>query len=167
MNRQQPRNLAKQGKYAGFTLLEIMVVITVVGILASIAYSSYTQYLTRSRRAEAFAALQQFSNALEQRFTIDAAYLPATGVNFVTPPANVFNATVPLDGGGNPYYNLTVRSTTNTTFTVRATPIGVQAGDGIIELDHNMNKRWDENNSGCPTDNVCTADVGESDWKKN
>lgn len=147
-------------KNHGFTLLELMIVVAIVGILAAIAYSSYSQYVERARRTEAFAALEQLSNALEQNFTINAAYLPSTSTNFVPPPTTIFTSTVPLDGGAPPYYNLTVRSPSQTTFTVRATPTGVQTGDGAIEINQNRVKRWDKDNSG-------TFDADENNWKKH
>ena len=157
-------------KFHGFTLMELMIVVTIIGILASIAFTSYTQYVVRAKRAEAFAALEQLAGFVEQGFTINSFYVSSnTTSTFLSPSAIPigFPDTVPLDGGGTAYYNLFVNNPSQTVFTVRATPTGVQAGDGIIELDHNTNKRWDENNSGCPSNARCTADTGEDDWKKN
>ncbi len=49
--------------------------------------------------------------------------------------------------GTNAYYNLTIEAATGTTFTLRATPINVQAGDGYLELDHTGAQRWDADNN--------------------
>ena len=53
----------------GITLMELMIVVAIVGILASIAYPSYRQYVIRSTRTEAKVALMQISQDLEKCFT--------------------------------------------------------------------------------------------------
>jgi type IV pilus assembly protein PilE len=50
-------NLFKRS--SGFTLIELMIVVTIMGILTAITYPSYTEYVTRSKRADAKAALLQ------------------------------------------------------------------------------------------------------------
>ncbi len=52
---------------AGFTLIELMIVVAIVGILAMVAYPSYESYLVRARRAEAKATMLDLSQ-LEERF---------------------------------------------------------------------------------------------------
>ncbi|MBA4242930.1 MAG: pilus assembly protein PilE [Pseudomonas sp.] len=56
-------------KYAqqGFTLIEVMLVVVIVGILAAIAIPNYQDYITRSKRAEGMAMLQEMS-ARQERF---------------------------------------------------------------------------------------------------
>ncbi len=50
----------------GFTLLELMITVVVVGILAAIAYPSYTSHVAKSRRAEAQSELMRLATLLEQ-----------------------------------------------------------------------------------------------------
>jgi type IV pilus assembly protein PilE len=59
---------------AGFTLIEIMIVVVVVAILATIAYPSYREQVFKSRRAEAKAALYNWAQALERCYTQYGAY---------------------------------------------------------------------------------------------
>lgn len=53
-------------KYSGFTLIELMITVVIMGILASIAYPSYTKYVTQARRSDAQIAIQQVANRLEK-----------------------------------------------------------------------------------------------------
>ncbi len=145
-----------------FTLVELLVVVVIIGILAGIAYPNYQNSVTRSRRADAKAALMDFANAMERHFTENNTYcgagtddngtcLAATGV------PTIFSTTSPASGTA--YYNLTIPVATATTFTLRATPIGTQAGDGILELTNTGVRGWDRNG-----DND-TADAGEQVWE--
>ena len=54
---------------AGFTLVELMIVVVVIGILAAIAYPSYTRYVEKARRADAMATLLDISQRLERCYT--------------------------------------------------------------------------------------------------
>ncbi|WP_346300248.1 type IV pilin protein [Halomonas sp. BM-2019] len=59
---------------AGFTLIELMIAVAIVGILASIAYPSYTRYVTESRRAEAKVILMEVAAQLERCYTVNNSY---------------------------------------------------------------------------------------------
>jgi type IV pilus assembly protein PilE len=78
--------IATMARYTrGITLIELLTVIVVLAILSSIALPSYRQYLIRSQRAEAKAALLQVRTAQEKfymqnnRYSNDLAGLPADG----------------------------------------------------------------------------------------
>ena len=144
----------------GFSLIELMVVIAIIGILAAVAIPSYQNTVKKSRRADAQGALVSFGTAMERHFTVSGhSYRGAAGTQ--GSPANtgapwIFPSEAPLDGGTK-YYDLAITAATTTTYTLRATPKGPQADDGIMEFDHTGVRRWDRDNSG-------TFDAGESCW---
>ena len=72
-------NVARQ-KHRGFTLIELMIVVAIVGILSAIAYPSYSEYVRRGHRADARAGLLQAQQWLERAATANGVYpsvLPA------------------------------------------------------------------------------------------
>jgi type IV pilus assembly protein PilE len=72
MNNKIMKNL--YNKALGFTLIELMIVVAIVGILASIGYPSYTNYVIRSDRAEAVSELLRIANLQEQFFVDNRQY---------------------------------------------------------------------------------------------
>ncbi|MBS0510510.1 MAG: type IV pilin protein [Proteobacteria bacterium] len=115
----------------GFTLIELMIVVAVIGILAAIAYPNYQEYVRKSRRAECAAVLVGVANAMERRFSSSNSYAGAW------PAAEPQQC--PRDGGA-PYYNVGFAGgePTATTFLIRAAPAGAQVGDkcGTLTLDN-------------------------------
>lgn len=58
----------------GFTLIELMIVLVIIGIVASIAYPSYTRYVQKSVRTDAHAGLMQAASELERCYTRSYTY---------------------------------------------------------------------------------------------
>lgn len=102
----------------GITLMELMIVVVIVGILASIAYPSYQEQLRSARRADGQSMLLQTSQALERCYTRFSAY--NNGGCAVTFPI------ASTDG----YYSITtVGAVTAAAFTLAAAPQGAQTSD--------------------------------------
>jgi type IV pilus assembly protein PilE len=127
----------------GFSLLELLVVIVIISILASIAYPSYQFSVKRSRRALAQADLMAFANAMERRFSLMNTYLGAAegGTSTGSPDPTVFQPTSPTTGG-EVFYDLTIQAATQLTFTLQAAPVGSQANDGILTLNEAGFRTW-------------------------
>lgn len=98
-------------KTAGFTLIELMIVVVIIGIIASFAYPSYVSNVTATKRSDGQVALMSAAQRLERCFTEFNAYNNANCA---------FNATSP-----GTHYAITVARTA-TAFTLTATPQATQ-----------------------------------------
>jgi type IV pilus assembly protein PilE len=112
-------------KQHAFTLIELMVTVAIIGILASIAYPSYTSSVQKSRRSDAIGALEGFVNAMERKYTETNSYLGLAGTQAT--PTNtgspwIYATQSPINGG-TPYYNLTINAATASSYTLYAAPI--------------------------------------------
>jgi type IV pilus assembly protein PilE len=119
----------------GFTLIELMIVVVVIGILAAIAFPSYQDSVKKSRRAEAAAVLTEAAQRLEVFFSQNGRYCATTGCAAIAP---VFQTAIPATGAA--YYNIGVTAGTLDlrTYTLEAVPAGSMAGDacGTLTISH-------------------------------
>lgn len=107
----------------GFTLIELMIVVAVVGILAAVAYPSYQESIARSRRADAKTVLMENAQFTERFFTQHNSYL-GSGANPTLPVTES-----PKDGATK-YYDISFSGTNaDTQFTLQAVPKGAMASD--------------------------------------
>jgi type IV pilus assembly protein PilE len=106
----------------GFSLMELMITVAVVGILASIAYPSYTSAVVRSHRTDARAELSRTAQALEKCFTQFSAYNNG-GCTAATPFASSGTRN---SADGRYQFSGTIAATT---FSLTATAQGAQVSD--------------------------------------
>ncbi len=88
----------------GFTLMEVLITVVIVGILSAVAIPQYTQYVTRSRVAEAFSALGAAQLNAEQYWsnkrTYDDMPAPAATDNFTYAVSNDTDSTYTITATG-------------------------------------------------------------------
>lgn len=125
-------------KASGFTLVELMIVVAIVGVLAAIAYPSYQEQVARSRRADAKAVLMETVQFMERLYTQTGRYGTVDGSgNYV---AAVLPFTEAPKDGNPKFYDITFLAgqPTATTFEVRAVPKGAMASDpcGAFTVTH-------------------------------
>jgi len=118
-------------KQNGFTLIELMIVVAIIGILAALAYPSYQESVTKARRADGMALLTEIVNAQERYFTQNNTY--TTDLTDLGYPSAT---NVESEEG---FYKATASVCTGATITtcvnVVGTGQGPQASDGTLGLD--------------------------------
>lgn len=158
---------------SGFTLIELMIVVVIIGILAAIAYPSYTRWITETRRSDAQNALLDLAARQERYFSQCNSYT----TNLVGPVTDC-TAAAPTGGGlkydtspaitSNRHYALSIQAATvacpiSRCFSAIADPTdsgttGQQKTDGRLRILSTGDRAWDRNNDG-------TFASTENTWK--
>lgn len=108
-------------KNLGFTLIELMIVVAIIGILAGVAIPSYRDYLTRGKLSEAYAQLSTVRLRLERYYQDNRTYDDGAGCGAEMP-----------SGGDIKYFTYTcATSNTGQNFTLTATGVAAEGAGGF------------------------------------
>ncbi len=134
----RPENASRKSA-AGFTLMEVMIVVAIVAILSTIAYGSYQQQIVKSRRSAGAACLQERAQYMERYYT---TYLTYDG----DPAPDISQC----DSEVSPHYQVSfvTGSTGAKTFTLQAVPQGMQATKDTLCGTLTINQRGVRGESG-------------------
>ena len=127
----------------GFTLIEIMISVAIVGILMAVALPAYSDYVTRGRLTEAFTTLGGDQPAAEQFWSNTRSYL-----NFDQSTAWVAST---------PNFTYALSNATPSTYTITATGTGKMAGF-VYTIDQNGNHATTASPAGWGTNTGCWVD---------
>ncbi|MGD8629126.1 MAG: type IV pilin protein [Gammaproteobacteria bacterium] len=117
--------MTRNNKEHGFTLIEMLIVVAILGIIVAIGYPSYQEQVRKSRRAEGMGELLEMADRMERRYSDVGTYAGITAdVLYGTDTAD---DKLPTTNG---HYKLSIDAgADNVLFTVRAEPQGNQAKD--------------------------------------
>ena len=149
MNSMPIRKSVKITYSRGFSLMELMIAVAIVGIVSTLAYPSYQSYITDSKRSVAQADLLAFAAQLERHKLANFSYAGAAQEGGDTGVPAIFSSHSPAsEVASNKAYNLTIDSLTGggSAYRVKAQPLITSQGALFYYSDGR--KAWDQNADG-------------------
>lgn len=118
------QSLSDNGR--GFTLIEMMIVVAIIGVLAAIAYPSYQRYVIKTKRVDMMTEMQNIASEIESRKLAQGSYSKVS----------VTDLAVNYPRQGTALYSVAIAPITDK-WVIQATPVGKpMVGDGNLTLNY-------------------------------
>lgn len=135
----------------GFSLVELLIVVSVMGVLALIAVPSYNEVMTKSRRTDGKMALMDLAARMERYYSEHHSYADAAIAPSGTSDTQVLNSNESSQG----WYQLQISSQSATSYTISAIPQNAQAGADLTCATFTYDNLGQEGISGSGTIAQC------------
>ncbi|MFT5840507.1 MAG: type IV pilus assembly protein PilE [Flavobacteriales bacterium] len=135
----------------GFSLIELMIAVAIIGILTSIAYPSYQGFIVSTNRGAAQADLMSLAAAMERHKAASFSYRAAADSAADTGKPAIFHQHSPsAELYDNRRYDLYISESSGGTYIIEARPVNgtSQAADGNVAFYSDGRRAWDANNNG-------------------
>lgn len=138
----------KSHRNKGFSMIELMIVVVIVGILAAIAVPSYRNYVIKGSRAAVQTELIKLASLQEKIYLNSSAY----ACNAI---ATAYNGSstggLGIDTSDDGKYTFTLSACATNTYTITAVPVvaKTQVGNGCLSIQENGLRQWYQGHDNC------------------
>lgn len=131
INKDKSLRASKSEKQRGFTLIEMMIVVAIIGVLAAIAYPNYQKYVIKTKRTDMMSEMQNIASQIESRKLANGSY------SNISPKVKTDFAK-PYPTQGQALYDITITDPLVSNWKITAIPksSAQMKSDGTLTLNH-------------------------------